>query len=156
MLFFYGMPGLMADVALLLYGIMVLGVMAIFRGVLTLPGVAGFILSLGMAVDANIIIFERIKDEIRNGKRVRPAIEGGFHRAFTAILDSNLTTLISAGVLLFYGSGPIKGFAVTLGLGVLISMFTAIFVTRVLIEWRVDQNPDKYIKHFGGKEVGQA
>lgn len=156
MILFYGMPGLMADVALAMYGIMVLGVMAIFRGVLTLPGVAGFILSLGMAVDANIIIFERIKDEIRNGKRVRAAIEGGFHRAYTAILDSNLTTLISAGVLLFFGSGPIKGFAITLGLGVLISMFTAIFVTRVLIEWRVDHDPDRYIKHFGGKEVGQA
>lgn len=156
MLIFYGLPGMMADFALVLYGIMVLGVMALFRGVLTLPGVAGFILSLGMAVDANIIIFERIKDEIRNGKRVRAAIQGGFHRAFTTILDSNLTTLISAFVLLFYGTGPVKGFAVTLGLGVIISMFTAIFVTRVFIEWRVDHDPDRYLKHFGGKEVEQV
>jgi protein-export SecD/SecF family membrane protein len=155
MLLFYGMPGLMADFALIVYGVLVLGVMALFRGVLTLPGIAGFILSLGMAVDANIIIFERIKDELRNGKRVRAAVQGGFERAFVTILDSNITTLISAAVLFFLGNGPVKGFAVTLGLGVLISMFTAIFVTRVFLEWRIDRNPDRYAKHFGGKEVVQ-
>lgn len=155
MLIFYGMPGLLADFALIMYAVFVLGVMALFRGVLTLPGVAGFILSLGMAVDANIIIFERIKDEIRNGKRVRPAIQSGFDRAFITILDSNLTTLISAGVLFFFGSGPVQGFAVTLAIGVLISMVTAIFVTRIFLEWRVDHDPDRYAKHFGVKEVMQ-
>ncbi len=155
MLIFYGVPGLMADFALIAYGVFVLGVMALFRGVLTLPGIAGFILSLGMAVDANIIIFERIKDELRNGKRVRAAVEGGFHRAFGTILDSNLTTIISAAVLFFFGTGPVKGFAVTLIIGVAISMFTAIFVTRVFLEWRIDQDPDKYAKYFGAKEVVQ-
>ncbi len=155
MMVFYGIPGLMADLALIIYGILTLGVMALFRGVLTLPGIAGLILSLGMAVDANIIIFERIKDELRNGKRVRAAVEAGFNRAYITILDSNLTTLIAAGVLFFMGSGAIQGFAVTLAIGVLISMFTAIFVTKVFIEWRIDRDPDRYAKYFGIKEVVQ-
>lgn len=155
MLVFYGIPGLMADTALILYGIMTLGVLAVFRGVLTLPGVAGFILTLGMAVDANIIIYERIKDELRNGKRVRPAIHSGFDRAFVTILDSNLTTIIAALVLYFFGTGAIQGFALTLGIGVLISMFTAIFVTRTILEWRIDYDPDRYAKYFGVKEVSE-
>ncbi len=155
MMVFYGIPGLMADFALIIYGILTLGVMALFRGVLTLPGIAGLILSLGMAVDANIIIYERIKDELRNGKRVRAAVLAGFDRAYITILDSNLTTLIAAGVLFFMGSGAIQGFAVTLSIGVLISMFTAIFVTKVFIEWRIDHDPDRYAKYFGIKEVIQ-
>jgi preprotein translocase subunit SecD len=145
----------MADLALIVYGILTLGVMALFRGVLTLPGIAGLILSLGMAVDANIIIFERIKDELRNGKRVRAAVEAGFNRAYITILDSNLTTLIAAGVLFFMGTGAIQGFAVTLSIGILISMFTAIFVTKVFIEWQIDRDPDRYAKYFGIKEVVQ-
>ena len=153
MIMFYSLPGLLADVALVFYGILVLGVMALLRGVLTLPGIAGFVLSLGMAVDANVIIFERIKDELRNGKRVRAAVEAGFHRAFTAIIDSNVTTLIAAGVLFFYGTGPVKGFAVTLSIGVLVSMFTAIFVTKAFVEWKIDHDPDRYAKYFGFKEV---
>ena len=153
MLFFYGVPGLMTNLALALYAVFVLGVMALFRGVLTLPGVAGFILSLGMAVDANIIIFERIKDEIRNGKRVRPAVVAGFDRAYITILDSNITTLIAAGVLFFMGSGSIQGFAVTLSIGILVSMFTALFVTRFFLDWRIDHDPDRYAKYFGVKEV---
>lgn len=155
MMVFYGIPGLMADFALIIYGILTLGMMALFRGVLTLPGIAGLILSLGMAVDANIIIFERIKDELRNGKRVRAAVEAGFNRAYITILDSNLTTLIAAGVLFFMGSGAIQGFAVTLSIGVLISMFTAIFVTKAFIELRIDRDPDRYAKYFGIKEVIQ-
>lgn len=155
MMIFYGVPGLMADLALVVYGILTIGLMALFRGVLTLPGIAGVILSLGMAVDANIIIFERIKDELRNGKRVRAAVLAGFDRAYITILDSNLTTLIAAGVLFFMGSGSIQGFAVTLSLGVLVSMFTAIFVTKVFIEWRIDRDPDRYAKYFGIKEVVQ-
>lgn len=153
MIMFYGAPGLMADMALILYAIFVLGVMALFRGVLTLPGVAGIILSVGMAVDANIIIFERIKDELRMGKRMRPAVQAGFDRAFITILDSNITTLIAAAVLFFFGTGSVQGFAVTLSIGILISMLTAIFVTRFFLEWRIDQDPDRYAKYFGVKEV---
>ncbi|HBF40101.1 MAG TPA: protein translocase subunit SecD [Firmicutes bacterium] len=153
MLLFYSLPGLLADGALIVFVILFLGVLALFRGVLTLPGIAGFILTVGMAVDANVIIFERIKDEIRNGKRVRPAIHSGFDRALIAIIDSNVTTLIAAVVLFFFGTGPVQGFAITLSLGVLISMFTAIFVTRTFLEWKVDHDPDRYAKYFGAKEV---
>jgi preprotein translocase subunit SecD len=150
---FYSFPGLLANFALIMYAIFVLGFMALFRGVLTLPGVAGLILGVGMAVDANIIIFERIKDELRNGKRVRAAIHGGFDRAYMTILDANITTLIAAGVLFFFGTGSVQGFAVTLSISILVSMFTAIFVTRFFLEWRVDQDPDRYAKYFGVKEV---
>lgn len=153
MIMFYSLPGLLADVALVFYAILVLGVMALLRGVLTLPGIAGFILSLGMAVDANVIIFERIKDELRNGKRVRAAVEAGYHRALTAIIDSNVTTLIAAGVLYFFGTGSVKGFAVTLSIGIMVSMFTAIFVTKAFVEWKIDQDPDRHAKYFGFKEV---
>jgi preprotein translocase subunit SecD len=153
MLVFYSFPGLLADCSLVFYAIFVLGFMALFRGVLTLPGVAGLILGIGMAVDANIIIFERIKDELRNGKRVRAAIHGGFDRAFVTIIDSNVTTVIAAVVLFFFGSGSVQGFAVTLIISILVSMFTAIFVTRFFIEWRMDQDPDRYAKYFGVKEV---
>ena len=149
MVIFYRVPGTMATFALIGYGFLVLGVMAVFRGVLTLPGVAGLILSIGMAVDANIIIFERIKDELRNGKRLRSALDAGFERALSAILDGNVTTLIIALVLLGFGTGPIKGFAVTLTIGILLSMFTAIVVSRTFLEMLVDRNPDKYVKHFG-------
>lgn len=152
MILFYGLPGLMADLALISYALFLLGIMALFRGVLTLPGVAGIILSVGMAVDANIIIFERIKDELWMGKRLRQAVQNGFHRAFVAIVDSNVTTIICALVLFFFGSGPIQGFAVTLGIGTAISMVTAIFVTRFFLEWRIDRDPDAYAKYFGLKE----
>lgn len=153
MFLFYSIPGLMADMALILYAVFVLGVMALFRGVLTLPGVAGIILGVGMAVDANIIIFERIKDEIRNGKRVRPAVQAGFDRAFITIMDANITTLIAAAVLFFFGTGPVQGFAITLSIGILVSMVTAVFVSRFFLEWRIDQDPDRYAKYFGVKEV---
>jgi preprotein translocase subunit SecD len=153
MLAFYGLLGCLADVALVIYGILFLGILVVIRGVLTLPGLAGLILSFGMAVDANVIIFERIKDELRGGKRVRAAVDAGFHRAFTAILDSNVTTLIAAAVLLVFGTGPVRGFAVTLSLGVLISMFTALIVTRMLIDWKIERDPDRYAKSFGFKEV---
>lgn len=155
MIGFYGLIGVLADMALVLYAALVLLVLALLRGVLTLPGVAGFILSIGMAVDANIIIFERIKDELRSGKRMRPAVSSGFARAFWTIFDSNLTTLIIAGVLLFYGYGAVRGFAVTLTIGILVSMFTALVVTRFFLEMMIDRNPDKFVGHFraglGGK-----
>lgn len=153
MILFYSIPGMLADVALGCYAVFVLGLIALLRGVLTLPGVAGVVLGVGMAVDANVIIFERIKDEIRNGKRVRPAVQSGFERAFITILDSNITTLIVAGVLFFLGSGPVQGFAMTLTISILVSMFTAIVVTRLLLEWWIDHDPDRYAKHFGVKEV---
>lgn len=153
MLIFYSFPGLIANVALVIYSLMVLGFLALFRGVLTLPGVAGLILGVGMAVDANIIIFERIKDELRNGKRMRAAIHGGFDRAYITILDSNITTLLSAVVLFFFGTGSIQGFAVSLTISILVSMVSAIFVSRFLLEWRTDQDPDRFTKYFGVKEV---
>jgi len=149
MVLFYGLMGVLADLALVLYAALVLLSMALLRGVLTLPGVAGLILSIGMAVDANIIIFERIKDEIRLGKRVRPAVAAGFSRAFWTIFDSNLTTIIIALVLLFFGYGAVRGFAVTLSIGILVSMFTALFVTRVFLEMLIDRDPDRFLSHFG-------
>ncbi|HEY8463123.1 MAG TPA: protein translocase subunit SecD [Bacillota bacterium] len=153
MILFYSIPGLFADLALLMYAIFVIGFMALFRGVLTLPGIAGLILSIGMALDANIIIFERIKDELRNGKRMRAAVHSGFDRAYITILDSNITTLIAAAVLFFFGNGPVQGFAVTLTIGILVSMVTAIFVSRFFLEWRMDKDPDRYARYFGVKEV---
>ncbi|HHY48117.1 MAG TPA: protein translocase subunit SecD [Firmicutes bacterium] len=149
MLAFYRLPGLMADIALLVYGFIVLAAMAGLHATLSLPGIAGLILSVGMAVDANVIIFERIKEELRYGKRLRAAIEAGHERAFTCILDSNITTLITAVVLYLYGTGPVRGFAVTLSIGILASMFTAIVVTRLIMSAVVDRNPDRYVRYFG-------
>jgi len=149
MLAVYRLPGIMADIALGVYGLIVLAALAVIHAVLTLPGIAGLILSVGMAVDANVIIFERIKEEMRGGKRLRAAIDAGFTRAFGCILDSNVTTLITAAVLYVYGTGAVRGFAVTLGLGIVASMFTAIVVTRVLITAVVDRNPERYARYFG-------
>ncbi|MFH1516045.1 MAG: protein translocase subunit SecD [bacterium] len=133
MIVYYRLVGLMADLALCFYAFVFMGVLSSFGVTLTLPGIAGFILSLGMAVDANVIIFERIKEEINIGKTYRAAIEAGFERAWPAILDGNVTTLITGMVLYMVGSGTIKGFAVTLNIGILISMFSALIVTRSLI-----------------------
>lgn len=133
MLLYYRVPGLLADLALWLYILLVLGVLIGMKAVLTLPGIAGIILSIGMAVDANIIIFERVKEEIRSGKTLRSAVEAGFSRAFRTVLDANVTTLIGAGVLFFFGAGPIRGFAVTLSVGIITSMVTAVLITRYLL-----------------------
>jgi preprotein translocase subunit SecD len=130
---YYRLPGLVADFSLVLYGTLVLGILALFGATLTLPGIAGFILSIGVAVDTNIIIYERVKEELRVGKTLMASIDAGFRRAFWTIFDANLTTLIGAGVLWYFGSGPIKGFAVTLSIGILCSMFTAITFTRFLL-----------------------
>jgi len=153
MIMFYRLPGLLADLALGVYILLVLALLAGLHATLTLPGIAGFILSVGMAVDANVIIYERIKDELRAGKRIRAAIRAGFHRAFSAILDANVTTIIAAAVLFFLGTGPVKGFAVTLSLGVAASMFTAIVVTRWLLEAAVDTNPQGTARYFGVREA---
>ncbi len=134
MFLYYGLPGLMADLALGLYLIIVLALLSGLNATLTLPGIAGIVLSIGMAVDANVIIFEKVKEELRFGKSLRAAIGTGWHRAMSAIVDSNVTTLIAAGVLFLLGTGPVRGFAVTLSIGVLVSMFTAIIVTRAFVD----------------------
>ncbi len=135
MIVYYKSSGVIADVALVLNIIITLAVLALFRATLTLPGIAGLVLSVGMAVDANILIHERIKEELRLGKTVRLAIDQGYHRAFTAIIDSNLTTLISGVILYQFGTGPVKGFAVTLSIGILANIFTAVYITRVIFDF---------------------
>ncbi|MGH2397433.1 MAG: protein translocase subunit SecD, partial [bacterium] len=134
MILLYRMPGLLADLALVMYALLLMAALVVLGATLTLPGIAGFILSVGMAIDANILIFERIKEELRAGKSIGSAIGSGWARAWSAILDSNVTTLIGGLVLFALGTGPVKGFAVTLALGVLISLFTAIIVTRVFVD----------------------
>jgi protein-export membrane protein SecD len=135
MLFYYRLAGLIADGALFLNLILLLAAMSILPGAtLTLPGLAGILLTIGMAVDANVLIFERIREELRSGKTPRVAIDQGYSRAFGTILDANVTTLIAAFFLLQFGTGAIKGFAVTLSLGIIISMFTAIVVTKTIFE----------------------
>ncbi|MGE4283972.1 MAG: protein translocase subunit SecD [Clostridia bacterium] len=140
MLLYYRVPGFIADIALIAYIAIVAIIMAGIRVNLSLPGIAGVILAIGMAVDANIIIFERIREELRAGKTLRASIDSGFSRAFTAIIDANITTLIAAAVLWRFGTGPIKGFAVTLSIGILTSMFTAIVITRFLLRQTVGMN----------------
>lgn len=141
MLVIYRLPGVMASLALLIYILIDLFLLAVIPGVqLTLPGIAGIVLSIGMAVDANVIIFERMKEEMRAGKTVRASVESGFKRAFSAILDSNITTIIAGLVLMIFGAGTIKGFAITLTIGVVCSMFTAIVVTRFLLRQMVGLN----------------
>ncbi len=134
MVIYYRLSGLVVNLALILNLIILLGMMAYFRATLTLPGIAGIILIIGMSVDANVLIFERIREELRAGKTVRVAIDSGYQKAFRTILDSNLTTLIAAAFLFQFGTGPVKGFAVTLSLGILISMFTALVVTHMVFD----------------------
>jgi preprotein translocase subunit SecD len=135
MIFYYRIAGVIADVALVLNIIMTLATLAIFRATLTLPGIAGLVLSVGMAVDANILIHERIKEELRWGKTPRAAIDQGYHRAFSAIIDSNLTTLIAGVILYQFGTGPVRGFAVTLSIGILANLFTAVYITRWIFDF---------------------
>lgn len=147
MLIVYRIPGLVASIALCFYMVIEALIFSLVRVNLSLPGIAGIILSIGMAVDANVIIFERVKEELKNGKTVKSAIDSGFKRAFTAILDSNITTLIACAVLFFLGTGTIVGFATTLGIGVIVSMFTALTVTHFLLNRMVDfriRNPKAY------------
>lgn len=136
MLVYYRFSGLIATVALALNFVIIMGVLALpgLGATLTLPGIAGIILTLGMAVDANVLIFERVREELRTGKSPRAAVDAGFDRAFSAILDANVTTIVAAVVLFQFGTGPVKGFAVTLTIGIAVSMFTAIFVSRAVFE----------------------
>ena len=134
MLVYYKLSGTIADVALIFNIVVLIAALSMFRATLTLPGIAGIALTLGMAVDANVLIFERIREELRSGKTVRAAIDTGYSRAFKTILDANLTTLITTIFLFGFGTGPVRGFAVTLFLGIIISMFTAIIFTRVIFD----------------------
>ena len=134
MLLYYLFAGVVASVAMTLNFIIVLGVLGWLHTTLTLPGIAGMILVIGMAVDANVLIYERIREELNTGKHIRSAVAAGYNKAFTAILDSNITTLIAAALLFKFGTGPIRGFGVTLSIGILASMFTAIFVTRIIFD----------------------
>lgn len=133
MLGYYRLLGLIADLSLVIYMMLVLGTMSLLGAVLTLPGIAGLALSVGMAVDANVVTYERIKEELRFGKTLGAAIEAGFKRAFWAIFDSNLTTLIAAGVLMYFGTGRIKGFAVTLSIGIIASVLLVLTFTRYML-----------------------
>ncbi len=149
MIFYYKFPGLIASISLVLYSTIVLAIMVALQANLSLPGIAGILLSVGMAVDANVIIFERIKEELRSGKSLRASVDAGFHRAMTTILDSNITTLIAAGVLYYFGTGTIQGFAVTLMIGILTSMFTAIVVTKHLMKWSLGFKVANNTKFYG-------
>ncbi len=142
----YGRFGIYADIALLMNLILVLAVMSVLQATLTLPGIAGIVLTVGMAVDANVLIFERIREERNNGRTIINAIDAGYRSAMSTILDANLTTLIAALVLFSFGSGPIKGFAVTLAIGIITSMFSAIWVTRLLISvWVKRRRPTELV-----------
>ncbi|MFA7001523.1 MAG: protein translocase subunit SecF, partial [Candidatus Omnitrophota bacterium] len=143
---YYLLAGVVANIGLLLYGLITLGAFAALNATLTLPGIAGLILSVGMAVDANVLIFERIREEFEAGKPSRAAVSAGYHKAFSAILDSNLTTLLTSVLLFMFGSGPVKGFAVTLSLGIVASMFSAIFVTRMVFDFLLENNPKLGLK----------
>ncbi len=142
MIFYYNRAGMVADLALLLNVFFIIGILASMGAVLTLPGIAGIVLTLGMAVDANVIIYERVREELRAGKGIRVAIDEGFKHSYSAILDGNITTLITAIVLYIFGSGPIQGFATTLIIGILSSLFTAILVSRIIIETRLKKGKE--------------
>jgi preprotein translocase subunit SecD len=135
MLVYYHGAGINADIALILNLIILLGFMGYFGAVLTLPGIAGVILTVGMGVDSNVLIFERIREELRNGKTPPSAVDQGFGHAWITIVDTHVTTLVSAAILFMAGSGPVKGFAVTLTIGLLANLFTAVFVSRVIFDW---------------------
>ncbi len=146
----YKIPGLIADVVLVIYGFLVLASLSLVRSTLTLPGIAGFILTLGMAVDANVITFERIKEEMNKGYSIDDSVEKGFENGLPAIIDGNLTTLLIAAVLFSFGTGPVRGFAVTLSLGVMITMLTAIFITKLFMRFVISTFHIKKEKLFWG------
>jgi preprotein translocase subunit SecD len=149
MLVVYRLPGLLADIALVVYVLMLLGLLAAVHAVLTLPGIAGLVLSIGMAVDANVLIFERLKEEIWAGKSLRASVQVGFKRAFSAVFDSHFTTIVGAGVLFLFGTGTVKGFAYTLFWGTAFSLFTATFVTRYFMDLVVNSNAVENPKIYG-------
>ena len=129
----YGMFGAMADFALAINIFLILAALSVLQATLTLPGIAGIVLTIGMAVDANVLIFERIREEVRSGRTPISAIDAGYSRALTTIIDANVTTLIAATLLYAFGSGPIRGFAVTLAIGIVTSLFTSVMLTRLIV-----------------------
>lgn len=149
MLIFYRIPGLVANITLTIYILIVLFTLVSLNATLTLPGIAGLILSIGMAVDANVVIFERIKEEIRLGKSIRSSVDSGFKSALSTVIDANITTLIAGIVLFNFGTGPIKGFAVTLIIGIITSMITALVITRLLLKLFIEMKITKNTKMFG-------
>lgn len=149
MIVYYRLPGVIASLTLLLYSTLLLLIMVFLGATLTLPGIAGIVLSIGMAIDANVIIFERIKEELRNEKSLRASIESGFSRAMRTILDANVTTFIAAIVLYSFGEGPIQGFAITLMIGIIVSMFTAVVVTKTLLKTTLEFKVFNNKKLFG-------
>jgi preprotein translocase subunit SecD len=142
----YGWFGVMANLALLVNMVLLFAVLSAIGATLTLPGIAGIVLTMGMAVDANVLIYERIREELREGRKPARAIEIGFERAFSAIMDSNVTGLLTAIIMFMIGSGAVRGFAVTMGLGIITSMFTAVYVTRLIIEtWMAWRRPREIV-----------
>jgi preprotein translocase subunit SecD len=139
MLVYYRGSGVNAVVALILNMILMLAGLILFQATLTLPGIAGIILTIGMAVDSNVLIFERIREELRTGKTIPSAIEQGFARAFVTIIDTHVTTIISSLFLFVFGTGPLRGFAVTLVMGLLINLFSAVFVSRTIFMWELSR-----------------
>ena len=156
MLAVYRISGFVADTALLVYVLILLGILYVLHATLTLPSIAGIILSIGMAVDANVLIFERFKEEIASGKLLRLAVQSGFKRAFVTIFDANMTVIITSCILFFLGSATVKGFAFSLGLGVAVSMFTAITVSRTLLMLLINANWIHNPWWFGGKKGDEA
>lgn len=136
MAFYYRLSGVIADIGMVFNVIFLLGFMAVMKATLTLPGIAGIVLTMGMSVDSNVLIFERIREELRAGKTIRAAIEAGYNRALTAIIDTHVTTLITSVVLFQFGTGPVKGFAVTLSVGIALSLFTAVVLTKMIFDAR--------------------
>ena len=145
MIFYYRLSGLVANYALILNIIMLLGALSLFHATLTLPGIAGIILSIGMAVDSNVLIYERMREEFHAGKPLKAGIDGGYDKAFLTIVDSHVTTLITALALFLFGTGPIRGFAVTLSVGVLLNLFTALYGTRVVYDYLLFK---KWLQHL--------
>jgi preprotein translocase subunit SecD len=139
MLIYYRGAGINADVALILNLVILLGFMGYFGAVLTLPGIAGVILTVGMGVDSNVLIFERIREELRNGKTPPSAVDQGFSHAWITIVDTHVTTIVSAAILFLFGTGPVRGFATTLTFGLLANLFTAVFVSRVIFDWGLER-----------------
>jgi preprotein translocase subunit SecD len=142
MLIYYRGAGINAVIALILNMLLTLAGMILMKSTLTLPGIAGFILGIGMAVDSNVLIFERMREELRAGHDVATAVRTGFDRAFITIIDTHVTTIVSTIILYLFGSGPIRGFAVTLTLALLVNLFSAVFVSRTIFLWLLDRNPE--------------
>jgi len=144
MLLTYRLFGLFANIAVAINVAMIFGILSLLNATLTLPGIAGIVLTVGIAVDSNVLIYERIREEVHNGRSAISAIDAGFNRALATILDSNITTFIAAAVLFYIGTGPVRGFAVTLGIGILTTVFTAFTVTRLIVaawvRWRRPQS----------------